>query len=284
MTWVVKINGEREEFDKTKIFHTCKRTGVSDQVANKIADEVEAAIYDGITTKKILDMVLKKLKQEHPKHSQRYGLREAVAKLDPEEHEFEKYVSHLWEGHGYKTKWDQIVQGECIEHQIDVVAEKDGKRYLLECKHHTNPHRWCGLGTMLQVWAVIDDVRKGYEKDKANEGYENIWLITNTKFSAHAVRYANAKGIILTGWNYPDGNDLRGMIDAKDMDPIDMIDMPEPVRKKFSKAGIILLKDLLRLPFDELYGKTKIDRKTLRDIVYKAKEILNKPTSPKAPQ
>ena len=34
---------------------------------------------------------------------------------------FEAYLAELFEREGYKTKIDQIVQGKCVEHEVDVV-------------------------------------------------------------------------------------------------------------------------------------------------------------------
>ena len=270
MVYVIKINGEKAPFDKSKVVRTCQRAGVSKEKAERIAAEVEASIYDGITTKKILKMVLERLEREHPKHSAKYQLRDAISKLDPEEHEFERYISKLFKAHGYKTQWDKIIEGECIEHQIDVIAEKDGKKWLLECKHHTNPHRMCGLGTVMTTWAVIDDIRR------AGDDYENIWLIVNTKFSEHAVRYANAKNLILMGWNYPEGGSLRRMIESKRMEPITILDMKPAVRNRFSKAGILLLSELIETPSDELQRKTGLKRNTLKGLAAQAAAIINR--------
>lgn len=276
MVYVIKINGEKAPFDKEKVMRTCQRAGVSKENARKIADEVKSKIYDGITTKEILKMVLKLLEEEHPKHSSKYQLREAISKLDPEEHEFEKYISKLFRAHGYNTQWNKIIQGECIEHQIDVIVEKNGKKWLVECKHRINPHRMCGLGTVLTTWAVIDDIRKATENGIIKENYENLWLIVNTKFSEHAVRYAKAKNILLMGWNYPDEGSLRNMIEDKKMEPVTILNIKPSVQDRLSRAGILLLKELIEMPSDELQRKTGIKRNTLKSLVAQAIEIINK--------
>lgn len=275
MVYVIKANGEKAEFDRNKIVRTCKRAGIPQDVAKKIADKVESKIYNGITTKKILDLVLKKLDIYEERHSHKYDLKRAISKLNPGEHEFEKYIEHLLKAQGYKTKWNIIVQGECIEHQIDIIAEKDSKRYLVECKHHVNPHRFCGLGTCLQTWATLDDIMKGYKNGIIKERYDNMWLVVNTKFSEHAIRYAKAKRLILTGWNFPKGTDLRSMAEKKGMYPLTILNLPRTIMNKFSGTGILLLQEFVQTPLDELYKKTSIDKKTLQDLVEKATHILN---------
>jgi len=273
MVWILKAGGQKEKFNKHKVYKTCLRSGVPKNIADKIASETEQQIYDGITSRKILHIVLKKLENYEKHHSLLYDLKDAIAKLDPAEHEFEKYIRHILNEHGYNTNWNVIVQGECIEHQIDIVAEKNGKRYLVECKHHINPHRFSGLGTSITAWAVLDDIQKGFKKGKCKK-FDNMWLIINTKFSEHAIRYSTAKGLILTSWNYPKDNDLRYLIQRKGMYPITLLGLKEKTVKKFSKAGILLVKEIANKQWDELYSLTKMRKRRLEQIINLAKNVV----------
>ena len=208
MAYVTKASGEREVFDKRKIYETCRRAGVSETDARRISDEVEKAVYDGISTHEILKVVLKKLDAVGEGPALKYDLRNAISRLAGGE-EFEKYVQRLLEAQGYKTRWNVILKGELVEHQIDIIVEKSGKKYYVECKHHANPHRFCSLQTVLAVWAAFDDLQKG------GAGFEKAWLICNTKVSEHALKYATGKNMLLTGWNYPPNNSLRDWISNK---------------------------------------------------------------------
>ncbi|MFH1424271.1 MAG: restriction endonuclease [archaeon] len=270
MVYVIKANGERAKFDREKILRTCERSGVPKDVAERIVSEVEQNVREGTTTKDILTWVLAKLNKYEQAHSKKYELKQALAALEPGEHEFEKYISHLFRAHGYETEWNKIVQGECIEHQMDVIVEKDGKKYLVECKHHVNPHRFCDLGTVIQTWARFDDINKGPNKGV----YDNIMLVTNTKFSEHGTRYAKAKGTLLVGWNYPPDGDLRSMIDDKSIYPLTILNIEKKVHEKLSKAGILLIEELAESDIGELYGKTEVSRKVLEKLQGKARAML----------
>ncbi len=276
MVYVIKANQEREIFNKQKVYRTCIRSGVPKNIAENIANEVESKVYDGITTKEILHIVLKKLDNYEKHHSLRYDLKKAISDLNPENHEFEKYVQNILIANGYNARWNVIVQGEVIEHQIDVIAEKDGHKYLVECKHHVNPHRFCGLDVALQTWAVIDDIRRGYEKGITKEKYDNMWLIINTKFSEHAIKYGTAKKLKMTGWNYPKGEDLRDYIETKGMYPITLLGLDRDSRQKFSDADILLVREIAETPLDVLYEKTHIRRRRLQQIINLAKGIIEK--------
>ena len=271
MVYVIKANGERAVFEKGRIVKTCTRSGVPNDVARGIADEVASKVYDGMQTSEILDMVLARLKKFEAHHYHKYKLKEAIAALEPNFNEFEKYTEHLLRALGYKTKWNLIIKGECVEHQIDVLAEKDGVAYMVECKHHVNPHRWCGLGTMLQTWAAFDDIFKG-END---HNLKAVWLVTNTKFSAHAVRYATAKKMILTGWNYPAKQSLRDMIEKESLYPITILHTEKKKYEEFSNAGILLLKELVEASISELHRRTGIKENELRILKEKAAKIIS---------
>jgi len=270
MVYVTKANGEQAPFEKEKIIRTCIRSGLPRETAERIADKVASNIYDGISTRKILDQVLKELKEYESHHKAKYDLRRAVADLSPEFHEFEKYVTHLFRAHGYKTQWDKIIQGECIEHQIDIVAEKAGKAYLVECKHHVNQHRLCGLGTTLQTWAAFDDIHKGPNGMK----YNKVWLFINTKFSAHSIKYATAKNMILTGWNYPEETALREMISQKSVYPITILELSDKHRDAFANAGIFLLNELVSSRAVPKMRKTGIGKRNLEQYIKRTREIL----------
>jgi hypothetical protein len=270
MVYVIKANGEKAHFERKKIIHTCKRAGVPNKVAEKIAAKVSDKVRDGTTTKQVLGWVLTELDDYEAHHSSKYDLKRAIAELEPAEHEFERYIEHVLRAHGYKAKWNQIIQGECIEHQIDIVAEKDSEQYLVECKHHLNPHRFCGLGDCLQTWAAFDDIKKG---PKGKE-FKNVWLVNNTKFSEHAIRYLKAKNMRATGWNYPKELDLRHLIESKGMYPITILSTEKDLRKRLANASILLVKELVSDPVEELHRKTGIKRRTLENLVQRAKDIL----------
>jgi len=270
MVYVIKANGEKAPFEKERIVKTCKRSGVPNDIARSIADEVASKVYEGMQTSEILDMVLERLKKYEAHHYHKYQLKEAIAALEPNFNEFEKYTEHLLRALGYKTKWNLIIKGECVEHQIDVLAEKDGVAYMVECKHHINPHRWCGLGTMLQTWAAFDDIYQG----KNERNLQAVWLVTNTKFSAHAVRYGTAKKMIMTGWNYPAKQSLRDMIEKGSLYPITVLHTEKEGREEFSNAGILLLQELVDNSISDLHRRTGISEKELELLTEKAVKII----------
>lgn len=67
---VVKKDGSRQAFDKSKIARGCKKSGASDEVANKVAEAVSKKAKDGMSTQKIGELVIAELKKLDKKVAQ----------------------------------------------------------------------------------------------------------------------------------------------------------------------------------------------------------------------
>jgi hypothetical protein len=37
---------------------------------------------------------------------------------------------------GYTVAYNRFLQGRCVQHEIDIIAERDGRRLFAECKFH----------------------------------------------------------------------------------------------------------------------------------------------------
>lgn len=268
MVHVIKASGEKEEFDKNKIYQTCFRAGASQKNATRIANEVEREIYDGISTQKILKIVLKKLDKFEKKESViKYNIRDALSKLGGEE--FEKYVEHLLRAHGYRTKWNVILKGQFVDHQIDVIAERNSDRYIVECKHHANPHRFTGLQEAMSSWAAFEDLKNNSQE------ITRPWLVTSTKLSDHAIQYGIGKRMWLTSWDYPEKNSLRTWITEKGMYPLTSLNLSPALREKLMHADIMLVRELLQENLQHISNKARIPFKTLSQISNQARLLLN---------
>jgi len=199
---VVKHDGSRQAYDQAKVLNSILRAGVAREKALPILSRVEAKLYDHIPTAELYQLVAQEIKKAGlVQHSRFYRLREALAKMDSID--FEKFVDQVLSQSGYLCQWNQLVSGFCIEHQVDVVAEnKQQELFFVEVKHHRNFHRECGLGTMAELWARLEDLRKGFRTGRTKKNFANAWLITNTKFSDHAKRYARCQGLRLSGWRF----------------------------------------------------------------------------------
>jgi hypothetical protein len=278
--YVIKFDGRLQPFEKEKIIRTCMRMHATEEIAQKVADRIEERVYDGISTKNILQMIFAYMRKYRPEVKHMIDLRTAISLLRPKP-DFELFVAQVLRAYGYKVKSNQMIAGRCIEHEIDAIAEKDegskdkGITYV-EVKHHYNPHTYTGLGVFLEARATFEDLTEGYVSGKNKIRFDKALVVINTKLSEHALQYAECRGIAYIGWKAPVNRGLEWMIEGKRLYPITLIrDLGAEDEAKFGDVGIVTLLQMTELSLEKLWSMTKIPKKTLRELRSKAQELLS---------
>jgi hypothetical protein len=239
--FVVKADGRKEEFSLDKIVQTCLRAGVDRQQSEEIARKVQHNFSEGATTHLIYRFIIDEI--DKLGDASVLLLRESVANLDPVS--FEQYITRVLEMHGYQCRWNVNILGRFVEHQVDILAYKE-KNFIVECKRHYNPHRFTGLGIVLQVEARLEDIRMGKKKGNNNFEIDEAWIITNTKFSDHAKQYAKGIGVRLTGWKYEEPYSLDRLIEDKKAYPVTILKADPNVIRQLLKRNIFTVPDLVK--------------------------------------
>src|SRR5271157_4114668 len=162
MALVTKVDGTKQPFDKGKVMRTCMKMNASEEEAREVANKIELKIYEGIQTKKILDMVFSYLKSYRPEVKLQIDLREAISLLRPKP-DFETFVGIVLRGQGYEVDPPQIIRGRCVEHEIDGIAKRGMDTIYLEVKHHFQSHTYTGVSVFLETWAIFVDLVDGFE-------------------------------------------------------------------------------------------------------------------------
>ncbi len=266
---VRKADGSLELFDENKVLKTCFKLGLEPKNARRVLEKVKKRIYDTIPTKEIYKLITAYAQKFNPILRFRLGLREAIAKLRPKP-DFELFVERTLQEIGYKTERNVIVPGKCVEHEVDVIAEKNDEKEFVEIKHHVNPHARIGLNVILASWAAYQDVLDGYKRGLHNFGFKELLIISNSKISDHARRFCECKGIKFLGWKFPKKS-LDYLIESKKLYPITLIKgLTEFEINEFSKIGLILLKDIPSKKPKLL----KIGKKRYEEILKIGKELL----------
>jgi hypothetical protein len=272
---VTKADGTKEAFSKWKVKRTCLRIGATEAVAESIAEEIETRVYDGIETKKILQMIFRSLRKHKPVIRHQIDLRKALSLLNPAP-DFERFIQLLLSEHGYEVTPNQIIRGRCVEHEVDAVARKNGKTCIVEVKHHFKYHTPTSLDVSRISRAVFEDVTEAYELGLNNLKIDYALIVCNTKLSEHAKRYADCRGISHIGWSSPPNHDLQTMIEEKKLYPITFLKgLNAETRNKLAHNGVILLKQLTEKTPKELRKQTGISKEKLESILSKAREILS---------
>ena len=270
MVWVVKRNGQKETFDRKKIIRTCLRSGASKKVAEEIAREIEKRIYNGISTDEILKMVLELLEEKTIAQAARYDLKMALFRLGPTGYDFEKFVARLLREYGYKTKTNVIVKGFCVTHEVDVLAEKEGNLFMIECKFHNTPGIYTGLKEVMYTYARFLDIKQGPNDHR----FVKAWLFTNTKFSHDAKKYAKCRNVLLTGWKYPYGESIEKLLEKKKLYPITTLrNVSKREEESLIDNGFVFCRDLLKEEPKIISNSTGIKLKKVHEIVKEAKNL-----------
>jgi len=270
---VIKSTGAKEIFKPEKIKATCLRIGTEPTVAEKITQTVTSKVYNGITTAEIYKLVFELLKQEGHALASRYSLREALFRLGPAGFNFEQYIANVFNAYGYKTELPDLLKGACIKHEVDIVAEKDNRRFMIECKWRNSLDKIVIAKDVLATWARFLDLVEGAAL-KYCPHFDEPWIITNSTFSADALTYGQYKNIAMLGWNYPPQRPLPAWIDAKGLYPITVLfNLSSEVLPKFIEAKIILVKDLAILSLEEIKQQILLPEKILIPIIEEAKEV-----------
>ncbi len=216
---VAKADGTNEQFDPQKLRASLHRAGADGQAAETIAKEVEGELWDGITTGEIYARAFARLREHRRGVAARYSLKRAVLDFGPSGFPFESYIAELFKQEGYAAKVDQIIEGACVEHEVDVVLTKPGKTILVEAKFHNTAGFKTDLKTVLYVQARIEDIAAA-QRAKGEEGIVEGMVVTNTKFTSKAVQYASCKGLGLVGWDHPHIGTLQERIEKAGLYPV----------------------------------------------------------------
>ena len=270
MVKVTKWDGGKEDFQRAKVARTLMRVGASQDVAGNVVDWIEGKVYDGISTKLILDMAFQRMKKYESAVSFRKDLRTALGGMRSKP-EFEEYVRIVLLAHGYKVTGNQVIQGFCVTHEIDGIAEKDGKTIYLEVKSHADPHSYTPFEVTLAVKAKWDDIKEGFKRGLNNQPFDKVLIVCNTKLTEHAQKYADCIGLEHIGWNSPPGHGLDRLIEGKRLYPTTILkSLTDKERDSLSEHGIITLKQLV-----EAKGKTVgIPKLRMTGLLEEAESIL----------
>lgn len=204
--------------------------------------EIEKQLYPGIGSKEVYEVAFSLLKKVRPVYASKYKLKKAIYELGPSGFPFEKFVAKILEAETYSTQLNQVIQGKCIKHEVDLIAWKNGEKYLVECKFHSEEGRNCDVKVPLYIHSRFGDIIK---KDPDFD-LRRSFLVTNTRFTRDALDYANCVKLDLISWNYPPSRSLKELIDNHQIYPLTVSTLLSGVEKdSLLRNGIVLVKEVL---------------------------------------
>jgi hypothetical protein len=272
--FVKKFDGTYEIFNREKVIQTCIRMGATRDVAEIIVNKIESKIYNGIETKKILKMIFRFLSKYKPSAKHHIDLRRALSLLKSKP-DFELFIQSLFKEHDYEVFKNQIIKGKCVEHEVDGIVKKNDKTYIIEVKHHFDYHTPIGLDVSRISRAVFEDVTEGFEFGLNKFRIDSSIIVSNTKLSGHARRYADCRGIKHMCWSSSHEYDLQNMIEEKKLYPITYLKgLKTTVREKLVSAEVIFLKDLIKKNPKTLSKEINVSLEIILSLTKRAEVIL----------
>lgn len=278
--FVTKSTGEKSRFSEQKLQRSLERAGAGTDQINYILNEIESRLFEGISTRQIYKLAFSLLKDNSRHLAARYHLKEAIMELGPSGYPFEKYISEILSAQGYTTKVGQIVQGKCVSHEIDVIAEKENHSFMVECKYHNLRGIFCDVKIPLYIQARFKDVEEQLMKMNGHSGklYQG-WVVTNTKFSIDALQYGKCAGLNLLSWDYPFRNGLREQIDALGLYPITCLTSLTKIEKqKLLEKNIVLCSELLH--GEKILEAVGIKQSRIYTVVKESEQLCNRISNP----
>ena len=270
---IKKYSGEYEAFDVNKLINSLRRSRADEDIIQDVARKVQEQIEEGMTTKKIYQLAFRMLKRKSRVSASKYKLKKALMELGPTGFPFEKLVGKLLAHEGFSTQVGVIVQGNCVQHEVDVIAQKGNKHYMIECKYHSDQGRFCNVKIPLYIHSRFLDVEKQWKHQKGHEAkLHKGGVYTNTRFTTDAIQYGKCVGMLMTSWDYPRGNGLKDRIDKSGLHPLTALTtLTKAEKTKLLDEGIVLCKELHESP--KLLEKIGIDTKRHKKVLEDSREL-----------
>ncbi len=246
---VIKADGSRQLFDITKLEKSLHRAGADKDEIRSILIQVENILYDGIKTQEIYSKAFQLLRESQKPTAARYSLRRALFGLGPTGFPFEDFLAKLFETEGYQTRTGITLQGKCVEHELDVAGFKEDHAFVAEAKFHARPGIKSDLQVAMYSYARQLDLMGQKICNEDYCGIKEFKLITNTKFTTTAVKYAECVGIKLLSWDYPKNDNLHDLIQRSGLYPVTVLQSLQSAHKKaLLDRGTILCNDIGKNP------------------------------------
>ena len=243
---VEKFSGEKQVFSEDKLRESLQRSGSSEELTEQVIESLKPHMYDGVTTGEIYTRAFKLLRKLKRASAARYSLKNAIMELGPTGYPFEQFIGELLRRMGYEVLVGQIVQGVCVQHEVDVVARNHNEQFMVECKYYNNQGKYCNVQVPLYIDSRFRDIEKRWRHDPNNKDLSfRGWVVTNTRFTTDAMEYGKCVGLHLVSWDYPKQYSLKDMVEKSGLFPVTALtSLTHKQKVQILEKGIVLVRQL----------------------------------------
>ena len=260
---VLKANGEREPFSEEKLTRSLLAAGAELDLARRVVTRVTGALEPDASTRRIYRDAFRELHREVGQVAARYSLKQAILRLGPTGYPFERLWGAVLEAEGHAVTFNRIVRGRCIDHEVDVLAARDGHTIGFECKYHSRKGRNSDLKVALYVGGRAHDLQQG------PQAIERYGLVTNTRLTGDAIAYGRCFGLRLVDWSQPAGHGLKDLVERYGLHPVSCLtSLDKDVKIALLASGVVLCRQLADAPerLDKLGVSPAHRRAALREL------------------
>jgi hypothetical protein len=242
---IVKASGEAEPFEEAKLVESLMNAGAGEYTAERIASSIARTVTEGARTQEIYRRAFALLRKEARPLAARYSLRRAMLEIGPTGFPFEDFISHLFRKEGWAVETRKVMQGKCVPHEVDVYAKKGDETIAAELKYHNDPGYKTDVKIALYVKARFEDIWQCDPRERTCP-VDRGFLITNTKFTTQAIRYATCAGLELLGWSYPLKGSLYERMYRAHVYPVTALTTLKQSEKRLLMQDGVIACDMLR--------------------------------------
>lgn len=270
---ITKKSGEQVLFDEKKLRLSLESSGASEEQVMKVLDELYVYVRNGMSTHKVYKKAYSILVKLSHRTAGRYRLKNAIMELGPTGYPFEKFVGALIRHRGLSTDVGVIVNGECVKHEVDVVAEDDKTMIVVECKFHHDGKGKSDVKVPLYIRSRFNDIQNQWNiEDKIKGRKFEGWVVTNTRFTEDAQDFGRCSGLKLFSWDYPLHDSLKKMIDESGLHPLTSLkSLSSKEKSRILDKGVVLCKEITR----EVLIESDINPRKIKKVLHEAKCIID---------
>lgn len=244
---VRKFSGELVEFNLNQLKGSLAKSGASSDIVDHVWERMQPMVYDGINTRDLYRMAFRLLKQQADSFAARYSLKRALRDLGPAGYYFEQWVARLFQYAGYQTVTSQLLAGNSVTHEVDVVAQKDDEQLLVECKFRNTDDAKISVTTPMYFLSRVRDFEgRDFSFFGKTLRFTGGWLVTNAYLTSDSIRFGQYYHLNLLAWDYPGQSSIKRRVDNAGLYPITCLTTVSKTGKDvLLRQGCLLVKDIV---------------------------------------
>ncbi len=185
-------------------------------------------------------------------------------------------MGQIFKLQGFDIEVAQVLQGQCVTHEVDVVATLNKSQQFIECKFYQSEGKNANVQVPLYIRSRVDDIIKMRADKPEFSGYSfSGGVVTNTRFTSDAMAYGLCSGLHLLSWDFPVGNGLKELIDKYNIYPITVLtQLTVSAKQQLMEGGIVTCAQIKQNP--NVLDSLSLDKNKRQRLMEEIGNLCNK--------